>query len=202
MHFDQNWGQYIMVFFNHDEYYTIRDYCYNIAYWNLHYTGKHLELKNNNVYVGDRKAVFLHFSGTSLFEHYDLKTISRHQSRYTIADFPNLEPILKAYIKHIEKFHVGQFRKVPYGFHSFSDGSPVPTIIKSYYTELVDVPGALLPYQFSIPTSARPHFFDHEIVDPFEMDPGKTKNNYTFVEWLLSGPHNFIVDLEGNEILL
>lgn len=39
MHFDQNWGHFIFVFFNHDEYYVIRDPRYNIAYWNLHYTG-------------------------------------------------------------------------------------------------------------------------------------------------------------------
>ena len=40
MHFDQNWGHFIVVFFEHHEYYVIRDNRYNIAYWNLHYTGK------------------------------------------------------------------------------------------------------------------------------------------------------------------
>lgn len=41
MHFDQNWGHFIFVFFNSDEFYVIRDVRYNIAYWNLHYTGKY-----------------------------------------------------------------------------------------------------------------------------------------------------------------
>lgn len=39
MHFDQNWGNFIFTFFENDEYYVIRDNRYNVAYWNLHYTG-------------------------------------------------------------------------------------------------------------------------------------------------------------------
>lgn len=39
MHFDQNWGQYIFAFFDTKDYYVIRDNRYNVAYWNLHYTG-------------------------------------------------------------------------------------------------------------------------------------------------------------------
>ena len=39
MHWDQNWGMFVMSFFNTDEYFVIRDYRYNIAYWNLHDTG-------------------------------------------------------------------------------------------------------------------------------------------------------------------
>jgi len=94
MHFDQNWGHFIPVHFDHDDYYVIRDYRYNIAYWNLHERGNGLHMKNGiphleNPDAGkDAKVVFIHFSGISLLEDYDMFGISQHQTRYTIKDFP------------------------------------------------------------------------------------------------------------------
>eukprot|EP00913_Durusdinium_trenchii_P001253 g1154.t2 len=49
MHFDQNWGNFIPSYFAQDQYLILRDPRYNIAYWNLHYRGKHLHMVDDIV---------------------------------------------------------------------------------------------------------------------------------------------------------
>jgi hypothetical protein len=143
MHFDQNWGHFFLVFLNSHEYFILRDPRYNIAYWNLHYLGDtlHLHHQEKIPYLGNEPVVFMHLSGVSLFEEYDLNTISRHQNRYTLSDFPTLEAVLVTYIKHVISFQVEIYRKIPYGYNFFSDQTLIPPLIKNYYIHLSDVVG-------------------------------------------------------------
>eukprot|EP00913_Durusdinium_trenchii_P033800 g31639.t1 len=52
MHFDQNWGDTILSYFPQEKYFILRDPRYNIAYWNLHYRGKHLHMVKDKVMYG------------------------------------------------------------------------------------------------------------------------------------------------------
>lgn len=85
---------FIPVFFDHEDYFVMRDLRYNIAYWNLHDIGRGLHLRNGLPHIRgngtgpSEKAVFVHFSGMSLLEEYDMNMISRHQNRFTLDDFP------------------------------------------------------------------------------------------------------------------
>ena len=71
-------------FFDHEDYMVIRDPRYNIAYWNLHDTGAKLRLDEATglPFLDNERAIFVHFSGMSLLEEYDMYGISRHQNRY------------------------------------------------------------------------------------------------------------------------
>ena len=199
MHFDQNWGNFIQVFFNHEDYYIIRDPRFNIAYWNLHYTGKHvwLDKHSGTPHIQDRRVVFMHLSGVSLFENYDMSAISRHQNRFTISHFPKLRSVLKKYLDYLGHFRTAHFRTIPYAFNSFSNGEPIPLLIKQYYSEMVDTVGALRPYVYRPPMAGVELFSLYNISDPFDVRD--TAN--TIWSWLLKGPYNRIVDSEGDSYI-
>lgn len=44
MFYDKNWGMFIPAYFDHEDYYVLRDSRYNIAYWNLHERGEVIKL--------------------------------------------------------------------------------------------------------------------------------------------------------------
>ena len=48
----QNWGNLIPSYFSPREYLILRDPRYNVAYWNLHYRGKHLHMIDERVMYG------------------------------------------------------------------------------------------------------------------------------------------------------
>ena len=128
MFFDQNWGMFIPAFFDHEDYLVIRDKRYNVAYWNLHDTGSkiHLDEKTGLPHLeDDQPTVFVHFSGMSLLEEYDMHGISRHQTRYTLEDFPRLKQVLEAYIDRLQMHNALAFRAIPYGYKYFSDGTTI-----------------------------------------------------------------------------
>jgi glycosyltransferase involved in cell wall biosynthesis len=211
MHFDQNWGHFIFVFFNSNEYYIIRDNRYNIAYWNLHYIGQKIYLhdEEKRPYVNQEPVVFMHLSGISLFEEYDLNTISRHQNRYNLDDFPALEAVLVTYIQHVSSFQVEIYRKIPYGYNYFSDKTLIPSLVKQYYIQITDEVNIWEPNQLQIKPEAKDYFQSLQLNDPFLVTdwlpytPSNTNttttysSNFpgTFSEFLLNGPYNFITDL-------
>lgn len=128
MFYDQNWGMFIPAFFDHEDYLVIRDRRYNVAYWNLHDTGSniHLDEKTGLPHLeDDQPTVFVHFSGMSLLEEYDMNGISRHQNRYTLEDFPRLKQVFEAYIDRLKMHNALAFRAIPYGYKYFSDGTTV-----------------------------------------------------------------------------
>lgn len=204
MHFDQNWSNFIPAFFDHEDYFVIRDHRYNIAYWNLHYTGKTLKMVDGMPNINGQKTVFIHFSGVSLFEEYDIEGISRHQSRYTLKDFPDMRAVIQAYIDRVLSTDVTTFRKVPYGFKKFSDGTQVPSIYRQYFKELYDICDALSPGHYGISNEVKSLFHDLQVYrKPFEAPPLNSdclkvhKKDMTFIDWMLKGPYSFVIDFEG-----
>jgi len=166
-----------------------------------------------------RPVVFLHLSGISLLEAYDMETISRHQNRYTMKDMPQLRDIFEAYIAMLKERQAMKFREVPYGFDTFSDSAMISKGMRIYYAELV---------YYYLPTNGKDAFFQ-AVESPLaflSLDPvvkvlynqqvhpnpfcaslndgtmGCSSTvqppNKTFRSFLLGGPYrSTVVDMEG-----
>jgi hypothetical protein len=86
-----------------------RDPGCNVAYWNLNH--RHIEKKGGGYFVNDVPLRFFHFSG---FSTQDVRAISRHQTRYTLDQLPELEPLFRSYRDellahgHVESEHARQ----------------------------------------------------------------------------------------------
>ena len=138
MHFDQNWANMIASYYPQTKYLILRDPRYNVAYWNLHYRGAHLHLVQDQVMYDRDPVVFIHFSGMSDLLHYNMESISRHQNRFNMSNFPKLRPIFEKYISILIDEGAMRWRHVPYGFCCFDDGMPISQAVREYYAEMLD----------------------------------------------------------------
>eukprot|EP00529_Nitzschia_sp_RCC80_P004518 CAMPEP_0113498980 /NCGR_PEP_ID=MMETSP0014_2-20120614/31491_1 /TAXON_ID=2857 /ORGANISM="Nitzschia sp." /LENGTH=912 /DNA_ID=CAMNT_0000393099 /DNA_START=472 /DNA_END=3210 /DNA_ORIENTATION=- /assembly_acc=CAM_ASM_000159 len=210
MHYDQNWGVFIPAFFDHEDYLVLRDPRYNIAYWNLHYTGAKLNLDKDSglPQLDDERTAFVHFSGMSLLEEFDMDGISRHQSRYTLHDFPRMEEVLKAYIFKLEVHDALAFRSIRYGYTSFSDGTTIdPSMRKTYAaakyrtdsaSSFADTSDTGTLYGISISSYDRVAYQTNVAEDPFCSNTTcKGYKTLSFLEWYLLYIPGSAVDLEG-----
>ena len=222
MFYDQNWGMFIPVFFDHEDYLVIRDTRYNIAYWNLHDTGPkiHLDEKSGLPRLGDQPTVFVHFSGMSLLEEFDMYGISRHQNRYTLGDFPRLENVLKAYITKLEMHDALAFRAIPYGYKYFSDGiTVIEDQMRRAYAAVVfpdgegkdglaEVGDRTAFYGYSLSTYDRVSYSKHVMDNPFcansllcqglnTINNSRESIKLTFLEWYMKHIPGSAVDMEG-----
>lgn len=131
-------GNFIPSYFAQDQYLILRDPRYNIAYWNLHYRGKHLHMVDDIVMYDSEPVVFMHFSGMSDLLNYDIEGISQHQNRYKMNNFPKLRPIFQKYLALLKSENTMHWRHVPYGFTNFKDGSRVPDAARRVYARMMD----------------------------------------------------------------
>eukprot|EP00439_Symbiodinium_sp_Y106_P022543 s5396_g2.t2 len=192
--FDQKWGQYIASFLQQEEYLVLRDPRYNIAYWNLHYRGAHLRMENGTVWYDSQPVVFMHFSGMSDLLKYNLDYISPHQNRYRMSDFPILREIVLKYLIMLNEENATFWRKLPYGFSRFDDGTLIPDVIRNYFSHVLD-PGE--SYRNDV------HLFKDLVAydDPFGDDPFGTQprqdGKLTLLDWMLQDAHHLIVEQRG-----
>jgi glycosyltransferase involved in cell wall biosynthesis len=198
MFYDQKWGMFIPTFFDHEDYLVIRDPRYNIAYWNLHTTGAKLNLddKSGLPRLDDEHAVFVHFSGMSLLEEFDMYGISRHQNRYTLGDFPKMEAVMRAYIHKLEEHDALEFRAIPYGYSTFFDGIRIDPLMRRAFAAamyptniangLADSGDATPYYGISLSTYDRVAYQKNVVSNPFcTSNICKTENMLSFLEWYL-----------------
>eukprot|EP00586_Coscinodiscus_wailesii_P007771 CAMPEP_0172521998 /NCGR_PEP_ID=MMETSP1066-20121228/292886_1 /TAXON_ID=671091 /ORGANISM="Coscinodiscus wailesii, Strain CCMP2513" /LENGTH=753 /DNA_ID=CAMNT_0013304963 /DNA_START=140 /DNA_END=2401 /DNA_ORIENTATION=- len=217
MFYDQNWGMFIPVLFDHEDYYVIRDLRYNIAYWNLHETGPGLHMKDglphmtNPITKKDEKVVFMHFSGMSLLEAYDMEHISRHQNRFTLKDFPRIENVFLAYMQFVAQHDTLRYRSIPYGFANFTDGTQIQDCMRRAYAAAVYPIGPETtnyleneidpPYDLSISPFMRATFHDQVHNDPFcatkECLTNDNSSKTSFLNWLLTVTPSMAVNMEG-----
>jgi len=135
MHVDQNWVNFVPCFF--DSVHVIRNKSYNVAYWNLH--ERQVSLDENTFYVGNDKLKFFHFSG---FQIDDLGSISKHQSRHTLDNYPDLEELFKRYKNLLLRYQVYEFQDKKYSFNKL-----IPVNIK--------IPSHLRALYLSLPSSKK-----------------------------------------------
>jgi glycosyltransferase involved in cell wall biosynthesis len=193
MHFDQNWGVFIPSFYPPDTYKVLVDPRYNVAYWNLHYRGPHIRsdpMARNVTYAG-APLVFFHFSGVST-EKFGADTISPHQTRYTLSDLPNLQPLLFAYVKKASR--VGYYRKhSPYGFDEFDNKAIIPFWIREVYNQL----SASGRSSSTGPSYPAPRYI--AAIKSLDSNPFATATENSFWRWLFEHRYDHIVNDETNE---
>lgn len=214
MFYDQNWGMFIPAFFDHEDYMVLRDLRYNIAYWNLHERGAGLNMKDgiphliNDETGENEKVVFMHFSGISVLERYDMEGISRHQNRFTLHDFSQISDVFDAYMEKISAHYTLHFRNVPYGYSQFSDGTIIEPWMRKVYAAAVLPIGTTKylifddqpPYDDVISVYNRFNFQKDVLPNPF----CSTETCYTdtskrrFIDWIMNFTPNQAVDMQGD----
>lgn len=153
-------------------------------------------------YLDNDRVVFMHFSGISLFEKYDIEKISRHQNRYSLADFPRMRAVLQAYLTRVKSFKVGAFRKIRYGYNHFDNGKAVPSFFRLIYKEIADTVNVLAPHQYVV--DRKWLRFGHilpfaESKWKFDKDNSGINSiwqNVSLIDYLLGGPYDSFVDME------
>ena len=112
MFYDQNWANFIPSFYPREAYEILLDPRYDVAYWNLHYRGRHIAydpIADSATYARPYlPIVFYHFSGTSTTTSIATKSspsqtpVSPYQTRYVMADFPQLNALFDDYRREEE----------------------------------------------------------------------------------------------------
>ena len=131
MHVDQNWVNFAPVMFS--DVFILRDPAYNIAYWNLHERGHRLRFQDDTLYIDNRIATFFHFSG---FDPDNINAISRHQNRFKLAEFPNLQPLFAYYRTLLQHSNYAEIKKWTYTFGRFDNGIIIPQFARVLYGRL------------------------------------------------------------------
>ncbi|MDP3921249.1 MAG: glycosyltransferase family 4 protein [Candidatus Omnitrophota bacterium] len=131
MHVDQKWVNFAPVFFEGTH--TLRDPAYNIAYWNLHSSGKSLEMRDGRLWISGKPAAFFHFSG---FDPKNPAKISIHQNRFRLKDLPNLRPLLNGYRDLLLECGYEASSRCPYAYGRFDNGVRIPKVARQIYRKL------------------------------------------------------------------
>jgi glycosyltransferase involved in cell wall biosynthesis/SAM-dependent methyltransferase len=131
MHVDQNWVNFAPAMYA--DVFILRDPAYNIAYWNLHERGRRLRFEGDTLFIDHRPAVFYHFSG---FDPDHMNAISRHQDRFVLADFPNLQPLFAYYQDLLQRNDFAGIKKWPYAFGRFDNDVRIPQLARVLYSRL------------------------------------------------------------------
>ena len=128
---DQKWIDLVPNLF--DKVYILKNPGYNVGYWNLHERKFSLSGKKILVYCNLLK--FFHFSG---FDLNDIKAISKYQTRYKLANFPELRALFELYKKLLLKNGYNTVYKWPYSYNFFDNGSKIPAQARRVYWSLGD----------------------------------------------------------------
>lgn len=131
---DQKWMDLVPSMF--DNVYIEKSKVYNVAYWNLH---ERTVYKENGIWLSNGDAlVFFHFSGMPI---HNTQEISKHQNRYKLTDFPNMEDLFEEYRKQVLEHGYDVFRQVCnnyyYGYIPTSDIKIPDQIRYEYYKEIL-----------------------------------------------------------------
>jgi hypothetical protein len=105
--------------------FILRDSQYNTAYWNLH--ERDLVWADGRATIAGKPLVFFHFSG--LPPEGDDR-VSKYQTRFRLADRPDVAPLFDAYRSRLTSNGHATYLKFPYGFGSFSDGTPLSSVAR------------------------------------------------------------------------
>ena len=131
MHVDQRWVDLVPGMF--EGVCILRDTGYNVAYWNLHSRGVTIG-EDGQVRVNGGLCYFFHFSG---IDPEDLEPVSRHQSRFRLADLgEGTRRLFAEYGKLVMTNGYRETRKWPYAFGMFSNGIQITDFARRLYWEL------------------------------------------------------------------
>ncbi len=160
---DQKWIDLVPGLF--DGVRILRHPGLNVAYWNLR--ERDISEKDGAFFAKGEPILFFHFSGYNTTQP---KIISRHLSRYTLEDYPVVAPLFERYTKLLAANGHATYRKIPYGFETFSNGFPIEPAMRRQYADALRQ-GRQFGDPFAV--GGRRSFF-HEVtgVEPVELPMG------------------------------
>lgn len=130
---DQKWIDLVPGIFG--DVHILRDPGYNVAYWNLH--GRRVtldaEAPNREARSNDRPLVFFHFSG---IDPGNLRHVSKHQDRFTLADLGGAAELYRRYSDKVLAAGFRDTKPWPYAFAVFTNGVRIPEAARRIYLEL------------------------------------------------------------------
>ncbi len=137
---DQKWMDLVPGIFK--DVHILTDPGYNVAYWNLHdrritvpsgaLMGK-LTVAGEEVRSNERPLVFFHFSGIDLD---NLRPVSKHQDRYTLADIGDAAQLYRCYRDLVLEAGYRAAKPWPYAFGFFDNGVAIPDAARTIYLRL------------------------------------------------------------------
>ena len=128
---DQKWMDMVPGLFG--DVYIQRHEGWNVAYWNLAH--RDVQKTDDGYKVNGQGLVFFHFSGFNP----DLKTLSKHQNRFTRDSAgPAVARLCADYASDLDRFGAAECRNLDYAFGSFSDGTPIPDQARYIYRDEMD----------------------------------------------------------------
>lgn len=123
---DQKWVDAVPRLFS--EFRVLSDPGYNVAYWNLMH--RPLTHRDGRWQAASVPLRFFHFSG--LDPEYP-EALSRHQDRFRLRDLGEGETLVREYAQRLLESGYADFRRLPYAFGCFSDGTPIPNVLRRHY---------------------------------------------------------------------
>lgn len=128
---DQKWIDLVPSLF--DKVYILKNPEYNVAYWNLH--ERNFAFSGEKILVNGNLLKCFHFSG---FDLNDIDAISKYQTRYKLANFPELRALFELYKKLLLENGYNTVYKWPYSYNFFDNGSKIPDQARRVYWSLGD----------------------------------------------------------------
>ena len=115
--------------------------------------------------------------------------LSPQQNRIKRSAFAILGEICDKYLTLLNEENATFWRKLPYGFSRFDDGTLIPDVIRNYFSHVLD-PGE--SYRNDV------HLFKDLVAydDPFGTQP-RQDGKLTLLDWMLQDAHHLIVEQRG-----
>ena len=124
---DQSWIDLVPGMF--DNVRILRHPGYNVAYWNL--AQRSVTQAQDGWLVNGEPLMFFHYSG---IDPQNPQNVSKHQDRH---DLDSVGAVVRGLILDYCQRVVGNgqenYRKLPYGFAKFNDGSPIPGPLRAAF---------------------------------------------------------------------
>jgi glycosyltransferase involved in cell wall biosynthesis len=130
---DQRWIDFVPSYYSFS---VIRDYGYNVAYWNLH--EREITKVESGYYVNRNPLRFFHFSGYKPNKPWLLSSHVADTPRVVMSDVPLVKEIADRYGMQASEFGWGADTTLQYGYLDFIDGIRLtPEIRRRYRTDLI-----------------------------------------------------------------
>ena len=131
---DQRWIDYVPSYFDFS---IIRNYGYNVAYWNLH--ERKLTKQSEVVFANNDELGFFHFSGYSPNKPWILSKHVADKPRVVISSNPILKELTQNYGNSAAENGWDVKSSIEYGYSNFNkDIKLTPRIRKRYRQEVID----------------------------------------------------------------
>lgn len=123
---DQKWMDLVPGIW--DDVTILRHPGYNVAYWNLAH--RPVRREGDRWTVDGRPLVFFHFSG---LDPSAPEKFSKHQNRFTLETVGEAKDLALGYCREMLAQGYEEFRRLPYAFGFFDDGTPVPQAVRTLH---------------------------------------------------------------------